>query len=305
MLVDAEWDEGRSTSWLTGRGCDLRDRRGERVAVCRRDVVETTGFRVLICLIEGLFSSKKAWLRTITHVSTAFAVRLLARLAEGLMALLDTLQIALGAGLATTFDDNLYLTGFFGESSRTFRPLHVVVGELLGFTFLLSISLLGVPLGLVIPSQKVGLLGLMPILIGLMNLLSYRNQRVGGHRRSSESPLPLRRSHHFESGRTTVWEVLRQKQTYDVFLVAISSGGNNLSIYIPLFASLSFVDVLVVVPVLYGYIAAWLFLSFFLTRAPGLALVLNRYAPLFFPFILIWLGCRILVDTGAVALLFS
>ncbi|MFM8525055.1 MAG: cadmium resistance transporter [Cyanobacteriota bacterium] len=113
----------------------------------------------------------------------------------------------------------------------------------------------------------------------------------------------MQRSHHFESGRTTIWRVLRQKQTYDVFLVCLSSGSNNISIYIPLFASLSVVDTLVVIPVLYGYIASWLFLSFILTRAPGLALVLNRYAPLFFPFILIWLGCRILVDTGAFSLL--
>lgn len=220
------------------------------------------------------------------------------------MALFETLQIALGAGLATTFDDNLYLTGFFGESSRTFRPLHVIVGELLGFTFLLSVSLIGVPLGLVFTPQKVGLLGLMPILIGVMNLLNYRKQRSTGKQRQFPGhSLSSHRAHYFESGRATVLGVLRQRQTYDVFLVSVSSGGNNLSIYIPLFASLSIVDTLIVVPVFYAYIAAWLFLSFALTRAPGLALVLNRYAPLFFPFILIWLGCRILLDTGAFALL--
>jgi len=47
--------------------------------------------------------------------------------------LLATLQIALGAGLATTFDDNIYLTAFFGKVNRSFLPRHVVIGELIGF----------------------------------------------------------------------------------------------------------------------------------------------------------------------------
>jgi hypothetical protein len=56
-------------------------------------------------------------------------------------------------GIATTFDDNIYLTGFFSEVNRTFRPVHVVVGELVGFTALVSVSLLGFLLGLIIPSD--------------------------------------------------------------------------------------------------------------------------------------------------------
>lgn len=40
-------------------------------------------------------------------------------------------------------------------------------------------------------------------------------------------------------------------------------------------------------------------LSFSLSRAPGLSLVLNRYARFFFPFILIWLGGRILLESGS------
>lgn len=217
------------------------------------------------------------------------------------MALLDTLQIALGAGLATTFDDNLYLTGFFGETSRTFRPIHVVVGEILSFSFLVLISLIGVPLGLAVPPQRVGLLGFLPILIGLVNLWGYWSKRSGVAERLPCYASPLPNRHHFESGRMPLMKVLVQRQTYNVFLVAISSGGNNLSIYIPLFASLAIADLFVVIPVLYGFIIGWLFLSFALTRAPGLALVLNRYAPLFFPFILIWIGCRILSDTGSLA----
>jgi cadmium resistance protein CadD (predicted permease) len=84
--------------------------------------------------------------------------------------LIETIKIGLAAAVATTFDDNIYLTGFFSEVNRTFRPKHVVVGELIGFTALISISLVGFLIGLAISSDWIGLLGILPILIGLNNL---------------------------------------------------------------------------------------------------------------------------------------
>ncbi|WP_411876996.1 hypothetical protein [Vulcanococcus limneticus] len=56
--------------------------------------------------------------------------------------LLGTLQTGVAVAISTTFDDNIYLTGFFSEVNRLFRPLHVVVGELVGFSVLMAISLL-------------------------------------------------------------------------------------------------------------------------------------------------------------------
>ena len=221
------------------------------------------------------------------------------------MGLWTTLQIALGAGLATTFDDTIYLTGFFGEVNRTFRPKHVAVGELLGFTALLAISLIGYALGLALPAQAVGLLGVLPILIGVKNLVQLLGQARQSQDRRAIAAKGSAKAKGFEPRRLSLWQVLRDRQTYDVSLVTISNGSNNLTIYIPLFASLSVVKILVVIPVLYAFILTWLFLSFALTRMPGLALVLNRYARTFFPFILIWLGFRILNDTGAMAWLLS
>lgn len=220
----------------------------------------------------------------------------------------SALQIALAAGLATTFDDTLYLTGFFGEVDRSFRPRHVVVGELLGFTVLLAISLIGYALGLALSKSLVGLLGILPILIGINNLWELLREQgkpdpdqEGG--KTSFRKTQSRISPGFPSRRLTLWELLRDRQTYDVALVSISNGSNNLSIYIPLFASLSLAKILVVVPVLYGFIIIWLSLAYALTRLPGISLVLNRYARIFFPFILIWLGFRILSDSGTLTLL--
>jgi cadmium resistance protein CadD (predicted permease) len=37
-------------------------------------------------------------------------------------------------------------------------------------------------------------------------------------------------------------------------------------------------------------------MSYHLTRTPGIALVLSRYASKLFPFVLMWLGLRIILD---------
>ncbi|MEA5560621.1 cadmium resistance transporter [Planktothrix agardhii] len=86
--------------------------------------------------------------------------------------LIETIKVAIAVAIATTFDDNIYLTGFFSEVNRTFRPKHIVVGELIGFTALVLVSLIGFFVGLVIDSAWIGLLGILPILIGLNNLIN-------------------------------------------------------------------------------------------------------------------------------------
>jgi cadmium resistance protein CadD (predicted permease) len=70
-----------------------------------------------------------------------------------------TIATGIAVAVATTLDDNIYLTSFFSKVSRTFRPRHVVVGELLGFTTLISISMIGFFGGMLIPNMWLGLLG--------------------------------------------------------------------------------------------------------------------------------------------------
>jgi cadmium resistance protein CadD (predicted permease) len=210
-----------------------------------------------------------------------------------------TLQLAMAAGLATTFDDNIYLTGFFSEINRSFRPQHVVIGELLGFSLLVAISLLSFLIGQYLPTRWLGWMGLLPILIGVRNLTQHLQRGYGDEADRQASHRLFGTLQGFAPRRLTLLQLLRDRQTYAVSLVTLANGSNNLSIYIPLFASLKPAQVSMVVPVLYGFVILWLTLSYRLTRAPGLALVLNRYAPIFFPFVLIWLGFRILNQTGS------
>ncbi len=209
--------------------------------------------------------------------------------------LLVTIKIGLAAAVATTFDDNIYLTAFFSEVNRTFRPQHIVVGEFLGFTVLMMISLLGFFLGLAIPSTWIGLLGILPILIGVNNLLNLNKDESAEDKSANFKRNSKFRG--FDSRKRSLWEVIRDPQTYRVSAVTISNGGNNLGIYIPLFASSSIQNLSVIIFVCYFMVGCWLLMSYSLTHQPGIALILSRYAGKIFPFVLMWLGFRILLDS--------
>ena len=211
---------------------------------------------------------------------------------------IGSLQAAIAVAMATTFDDNIYLTGFFSETNRHFRPIHVVVGELLGFSALISTSFLASRLlAETVPLSIIGWLGLTPILIGLLNLL----QLLQPAQIRELEPLVLKTSEAegFPSKRLKLGTVLRQHHTYKVSAVTISNGGNNLSIYIPLMATSSASSALLTIVVCYTAVVTWLTLSFRLTRLPAVAIHLSRHARRLFPFVLMWLGFRILNDSCA------
>lgn len=211
---------------------------------------------------------------------------------------ISSVQAAMAVAMATTFDDNIYLTGFFSETNRHFRPIHVVVGELLGFSALISTSFLASRLlAETVPLSIIGWLGLMPVLIGLFNLLQlFQPAQI----RELEPPiLKASEAEGFASKRLKLGTVLRQHHTYKVSAVTISNGGNNLSIYIPLLATSSTTSAVLTIAICYTAVVTWLTLSFRLTRLPAVAIHLSRHARRLFPFVLMWLGFRILNDSGA------
>jgi cadmium resistance protein CadD (predicted permease) len=206
--------------------------------------------------------------------------------------LISTLFIGISAAFATTFDDNLYLTAFFGKVNRTFRPKHIVVGEFLGFTALVFASLPGFFGGLIVPDAWIGLLGFLPISIGISNLMSREEEG------SVQTVSVLNSSDEPQHRNQSLWATIRDRQTYRVSAVTIANGGNNIGIYVPLFASSNLHSLGVIVCVCYLTIGLWCFLSYYMTRNPLMTPVLARYGRKIFPFVLIYLGFSILIKSG-------
>ncbi|AFY45667.1 cadmium resistance transporter [Nostoc sp. PCC 7107] len=206
--------------------------------------------------------------------------------------LTSTIIIGISAAFATTFDDNLYLTAFFGKVNRHFRPQNIIIGEFLGFTVLVFASLPGFLGGLILPTAWIGLLGFLPIAIGINHLLTREQaeeavQTVSVDFSASTTKRPKK----------SLWATLRDRQTYRVSAVTIANGGNNIGIYVPLFASSNLPSLGVILCVCYLTVGIWCFLSYNLTRNPLLAPMLTRYGRKVFPLVLIYLGCSILIKS--------
>jgi cadmium resistance protein CadD (predicted permease) len=66
---------------------------------------------------------------------------------------------------STNIDDIFILIGFFADPK--FRPRHIVAGQFLGIGTLVAVSIAAALISLIIPAAYVGLLGLLPIALGL------------------------------------------------------------------------------------------------------------------------------------------
>ena len=208
--------------------------------------------------------------------------------------LIGTLIIGISAAFATTFDDNIYLTAFFGKVNHVFRPKHIIIGEFVGFTALVLASLPGFFGGLVLPEAWIGLLGILPIVIGISNLMS----RDDDGDIIQDVSVDFRHTVKSRRHKKSLFATLRDPQTYRVSAVTIANGGNNIGIYVPLFATTNLPSLGVILCICYFTVGVWCLLSYNLTRNPLMAPLMARYGRKIFPFVLIWLGFSIMMKSG-------
>jgi len=198
--------------------------------------------------------------------------------------------------VATNIDDMVISMLFFAQVNATFRPRHIFVGKYLGFAALVAASLPGFFGGLIVPKAIIGLLGFVPIAIGIKHLVSRGNQEnevqavSGEFNRESNSPVSKLAN-------------LFNPQIFNVAAVTVANGGDNIGIYLPLFASSDLRSLAVILAVFLVMVGVWSYVAYRLTRQRAIANILTRYSQALVPFILIGLGIFILIDSGTYRLL--
>ena len=207
---------------------------------------------------------------------------------------------ALIAFVATNIDDIIILLLFFSQVDANLRRQHIVVGQYLGFTFLIVASLPGYFGGLIVPREWIGFLGLLPIAIGVKQLISREKdttqvQTVNSDRSYASASNPIV---------SFLFSILNP-QTYKVAAVTVANGGDNISIYIPLFAGSKLASLAVTLAVFFFMVGVWCAIAYLLTRQPTIAYVLTRYGKHIVPFVLIGLGLLIMYERGTFGLIFS
>lgn len=185
---------------------------------------------------------------------------------------------------ATNLDDIIILLLFFSQVNAVFRRQHIVMGQYFGFAALVLVSLSGFFGSLMFPRPWVGMLGLVPIALGISRLLN-RDSDDSDENTEAEP-----------SERSFLSSVL-SPQTYSVAAVTFANGGDNVGIYVPLFASCTWESLLVVLSIFFSLVGVWCYTAYQLTRLPGIADLLIRYGNYLVPFVLIGLGALILIDS--------
>lgn len=199
---------------------------------------------------------------------------------------------------ATNIDDILVLIIFFAQVNATLRRRHIVVGQYLGFTAIILASIPGFLGGLIIPKSWMGILGLVPIAIGISKLVN---------REQDEEIIQVVSEQFHHSINQRYWGAilasLVNPQTLNVAAVTFANGGDNIGIYVSLFASINLTSLGVILGIFYLLVGVWCYLAYRLSQQSAIANILARYGHALVPFVLIGLGIFILVESGTYHLL--
>jgi cadmium resistance protein CadD (predicted permease) len=199
---------------------------------------------------------------------------------------MDSLPSLLGLAVvvfvSTNFDDVFLLLGFF--SDRTLRPRTIVLGQLVGIGVLYALSIAGALAALVIPRAYVGLLGVAPIVIGVVKLVqTWRDD----DRCDTVGPQKVAAARGFLS----------------VAAVTIANGGDNIGVYTPVFTTCTVIEIVLFGVVFVLMTGVWCLAARWLVNHWALGVPIRAFGPKVFPFVLIGLGGWILYRTGTFELL--
>ncbi|MBD2295516.1 cadmium resistance transporter [Anabaena sphaerica FACHB-251] len=199
---------------------------------------------------------------------------------------------------ATNIDDIIILLLLFSQIDHNFRRRHIFIGQYLGFAAIILLSLPGFFGGLVIKRELIGLLGLLPILIGIKQLLNREEENIEVQTVNAD----FVESSHPNSILSFLLSILHPN-TYKVAAVTVANGGDNISIYIPLFAGQTFASLGIILAVFLGMVGVWCGIAYLLSRQAAIGYILSRYGKAVVPFVLIGLGLFIMYERGTFDLL--
>lgn len=202
--------------------------------------------------------------------------------------------------VATNIDDIIILTIFFSQVNATFRRRHIVIGQYLGFTALIIASLPGFFGGLIVPKAWIGILGLVPIAIGV-------SQLVNREKEESEVQIVSDEFNYSKINNSVISTLVTflSPQSYKVAAITFANGGDNIGIYVPLFASSDLASLVVILSVFFVLIGFWCYIAYLLTRHSATAHFLTHYGQIITPFVLIGLGFFIIIDSKTYGLFFT
>lgn len=197
----------------------------------------------------------------------------------------QTIISAIGVYISTSIDYLVILIILFAQLSQNKQKWHIYAGQYLGTGLLVGASLVAAYVVNFVPEAwMVGLLGLIPIYLGIRFAIAGEGEE--------------------EEEEEEIIERLEQSKDNQLFLtvtlLTIASGGDNLGIYIPYFASLDWSQTLVALLVFAIGIIIFCELSRVLSSIPLISETIEKYERIIVPLVFIPLGLYIMYESGTI-----
>jgi len=193
-----------------------------------------------------------------------------------------TLGTACSTFAITNIDDLFVLATFFAEAASSpttsLSPLKITLGQYLGFTVIVLISMIGYGLSFALSSEPIGFLGLLPILLGVWKLLDLLFD---------------------DDGEEEEGKLRGLKSILKVASITLMNGGDNIGTYIPLFSQARGEEIAVYVVVYYILLGIWCFVAWLIMGQKHVLRLVEKYMAWVIPFLYVGLGIYITVKSRA------
>ncbi|MFJ6250675.1 MULTISPECIES: cadmium resistance transporter [unclassified Streptomyces] len=192
---------------------------------------------------------------------------------------------AAGLFAVTNIDDILILALFFAQGAgHRGSTRRIVLGQYLGFAAILAVAVAAAFGATFLPKSAIPYLGLLPLALGLKAAWqAWKDHRDGGENNEAETK---------EGGPGSL----------EVAAVTFANGGDNIGVYVPVFATAGVGGMSVYAVVFLVLVAVWCFAGKFFATRPVIAKALARWGHVLLPVVLITIGLLILIEGGAFGL---
>jgi cadmium resistance protein CadD (predicted permease) len=191
---------------------------------------------------------------------------------------------AAGLFAVTNIDDIVVLALFFAQGAgHKNAGRRIAVGQYLGFAAILAVAVAAGFGATFLPEKAIPYLGLLPLGLGVKAAVQTWRHRG-------------------KSGDTGAEERGSGPRVLEVAAVTFANGGDNIGVYVPVFATAGAGGMAVYAVVFLILVAVWITAGRFFATRPVIARLLSRWGHLLLPVVLIGIGLLILIEGGAFGL---